>query len=117
MERRRKLTKEERTLIHNKFNGKCAYCGCKLNLNEMTADHVVPLRKGGVDSTENMYPACKSCNHYKSTYTLEQFKAQLELIPERLIKSSSTFRLALKYGLITISDKKIKFECERRKYK
>jgi 5-methylcytosine-specific restriction endonuclease McrA len=99
--KRRKLTKEERKQLHSKYDQKCAYCGHKLNYNEMTADHIIPLHKNGTDDIENMNPACRSCNHYKSTYTTEQFREQIKAIPGRLMKSSATFRLAVKYGLIT----------------
>ena len=115
--KRRKLMKAERLLVYDKFNGKCAYCGCKLNYNEMTVDHVEPLRNGGIDEVINMYPSCRSCNHYKSTYTTDKFKHEIGQIPSRLLKSSATFRLAVKYGLVEIKEKEIKFECERRKYK
>ena len=99
--KRRKLIKEERQYLLNKYNQKCAYCGCDLNYESLTADHIIPLHKNGTDNIENMNPACRSCNHYKSTYTTEQFREQIKAIPGRLMKSSATFRLAVKYGLIT----------------
>lgn len=113
---RKKLTKTERLLIFNKFNQKCAYCGSKLNYNEMTADHVVPLNKDGTDEINNIYPACRSCNHHKGSFTVGQFKKELEKTAMKLSKSNAMFRLAVKYGLVEIKDKEIRFECERRKY-
>lgn len=36
----------------------CAYCGEPAT----EVDHVVPLRRGGVDEESNLVPACKPCN-------------------------------------------------------
>lgn len=38
---------------------------------------IAPLKKGGSDATDNIWPACRSCNHYKSTLTVEQFRAAI----------------------------------------
>lgn len=113
LERRKKITKEERTQIYNKSGGRCAYCGEKINFSDMQVDHVVPLRLGGEDSIENMACSCRSCNKYKSTYTVEKFREQIEQIPGRLLRDSSTFRLAVRYGLIEIKDKDVEFWLER----
>lgn len=74
MSNRKRLTKEERNLILEKTNGHCAYCGCPISSEEMQVDHIMPLRKGGVDAIENMLPACRSRNHYKSTLSIQQFR-------------------------------------------
>lgn len=107
--KRKKLTKEERLDIYNKYNGRCGYCGEKIDIKDMQVDHIVALRVGGTDTLDNMICACRSCNHYKSTYTLEVFEKQLQEIPNRLIRDSVIFRIALRYGLIEIKDKEIEF--------
>ena len=107
--KRKKLTKQERLDIYNKYNGRCGYCGEKINIKDMQVDHIVALRVGGTDTLDNMICACRSCNHYKSTYTLEVFEKQLQEIPNRLIRDSVIFRIALRYGLIEIKDKKVEF--------
>ena len=73
MSDRRKLTAAERQQIYEKFGGRCAYCGCEITIKDMQADHVVPLHLGGEDDISNLYPACRACNHYKSTYTVERW--------------------------------------------
>lgn len=80
--KRRKLSLDERVQLHNKFDGHCAYCGCKISLKEMTSDHVKPLEKGGADTVDNLFPACFTCNHYKNRYTVEQFRRKLREAPE-----------------------------------
>lgn len=89
--KRRQFTKEERLEIYNKYNGHCAYCGCELNLEEMTVDHILPLYRGGTNYPTNLNPSCRSCNKYKATYTVEDFRKQLSLILERLNNSKPTY--------------------------
>jgi 5-methylcytosine-specific restriction endonuclease McrA len=53
----------------------CQYCGTRgINL---TIDHVVPRRLGGIHSWENLVTACASCNHRKGGRTIEQAGMQL----------------------------------------
>jgi 5-methylcytosine-specific restriction endonuclease McrA len=44
------------------YNSECIYCGDRNNIN---ADHVVPLSKGGTNSEGNLQPLCGSCNSSK----------------------------------------------------
>lgn len=43
----------------------CAYCGMKTPEEDRTADHVIPLSKGGKHSASNMVMACHQCNSTK----------------------------------------------------
>lgn len=98
--KRRKLTASERQQIYEKFGGRCAYCGCNITIKEMQADHVVPLHLGGADDIINLYPACRSCNHYKSTYTVERFREIIQRAPAVLMKGSATYRNIVRFRLI-----------------
>lgn len=55
------------------FKGKCAYCGGP----EQVLDHVVPLFLGGLNSFDNILPACHSCNMSKGTLRVLDFLASL----------------------------------------
>ena len=99
-QRRRALTPFERQQIYGKFGGHCAYCGCEITIKDMQADHVVPLYLGGADDISNLYPACRACNHYKSTYTVEKFRVVIQQAPALLMKSSATYRSLVRFGLI-----------------
>lgn len=111
---RRRLTKAERQAVYDKIGGYCAYCGCSITLSEMQADHIVPLHKGGADEVDNMLPACRSCNHYKSTLTMEQFRECVERWPEVLARDSVTYRNAVRFGLVSPTPHKVVFyfECQ-----
>lgn len=104
------MTKRES--IHAKYSGHCSYCGETITLKEMQIDHIVPKLKGGGDELDNLNPACRACNFYKGSETIEQFKEMLSTIPARLEKLF-IFRLAVKYGLISINKKEIKFYYEK----
>lgn len=99
--KRRKLTKTERQEIYDKCHGCCAYCGYPLEYKDMQADHVIPLYNGGKDELDNMLPACRSCNHYKSTLSLDRFRAMVDRIPETLERDSATYRIGRRFGKVT----------------
>jgi len=48
-------------------DGICHYCGRQVGHRALTADHVVPLIRGGRSSRSNMVPACKDCNNRKQS--------------------------------------------------
>lgn len=92
---RRRFTKAEREQVYQKCGGRCAYCGCPITFEEMQADHMVPLRKGGSDTLDNLLPACRSCNHYKHTLTVEEFRAYVSGIPARLMRDNIPYQVGV----------------------
>lgn len=110
---RRRLLTKERKEIYNKCNGHCAYCGAEITFRGMQADHVHPLRRGGADTVENMLPACRNCNHYKHTLTVEEFRQYITDIPKRLERDSVAFRVGERFGIISASDKPVAFYFEK----
>lgn len=46
----------------DQYGNKCLCCG---KLGKLTADHVVPLAKGGSNSISNIQPLCSRCNSRK----------------------------------------------------
>jgi HNH endonuclease len=57
----------------------CVYCGCSLQVEDCTIDHLVPLARGGLDEMANYVTACASCNQAKAAVPLEVFATQLRL--------------------------------------
>jgi 5-methylcytosine-specific restriction endonuclease McrA len=105
--------KNIRGIIFSKYKGKCAYCGCSLNLSNFTVDHIEPKfrnytdkelerynRKRGKCKIENYNPCCKSCNSSKSTFTIEKWREEINKKYDRLLRDSSSFRLLNRFNLI-----------------
>lgn len=111
--KRRKWTKEERKQIFQKYKGHCAYCGLPITIQEMQVDHIVALKRGGPDSIENANPACRMCNKYKDTLTLYDFKNWLLAGVTGRLRKLFIFRIAERYGMISVNDWDKKFYFER----
>lgn len=119
--KRKPINKETRRQVYEKYNGHCAYCGCKLDYKYMQVDHVIPVYwtddvlrnryEGDVDTVDNYMPSCKMCNFYKSTFGIKDFRKRIETIPDRLEKVF-IYRLGIKYGFIKVQKPNIKFYFE-----
>ena len=113
----RKITKEQREKVYQKYNGHCAYCGKKIAYKEMQVDHLVPLADypfgRGENTIENMMPACRRCNHYKRAKPLEDWRRMIEEIPNKLDRDSYIYKVGVDYGLVEPKPRKIKFYFEQ----
>lgn len=118
-----KLTKVQRAALREKFNGRCAYCGKPLG-DKWHADHIEPIVRndwGQVprgpdyperDTAENMNPACPPCNIDKHSLTLESWRQMIQRSNEVLARDVSTFRRAVRYGLIELKTEPVRFYFE-----
>lgn len=97
---RRSIPKSLRLKVYEKCGGHCAYCGCKLEFKELQVNHIKPLRVGGTNELDNYLPACRSCNHYKSTLDLEQFRSYLSTCSARLVRDCVAYNVAIRFGII-----------------
>ena len=101
---------ELKRLVHQKLDGKCAYCGYDIDLYDFHLDHFIPKRRykerfqnviveHGSDGIHNLMPACSSCNSCKSDLTIEEFR---ERIMDRLnrVNLTSEYKIAKRFGLI-----------------
>lgn len=62
--------------------------------------HAEKQSEQGTDTVDNMLPACRSCNHYKSRSTLEGFRKMVAAMPDTLMRDSNTYKNAVRFGLV-----------------
>lgn len=124
--------KFDRPEVYAKYNGHCAYCGEKIKYKDMQVDHIIPkvdfvrhvanrihvpdflkhLTVDDVNHIDNLNPACKVCNKWKSFHHLELFRSEIEMQVKRLNAYSANYRMAKRFGLITENVKPIFFYYE-----
>ena len=115
---------ELRTRVYLKFNKRCAYCGRELTMKQLQIDHQTPTGtydKGGffteeqwttkVNEFENLFPACRSCNHYKRNDNLTEFRHKMKTLHERIEKHYIN-KVGINYGIITMKPFNGKFYFE-----
>lgn len=116
--KRRRIGTETRRELWERENRRCAYCGTKIGLSEVTVDHKIPLSRGGPDSRENMVCACIGCNKLKADKTVEEFRKSVGAIEQDLLNESPKFRAALRFRILRENKKKrILFQFEARERK
>lgn len=82
----RDYVKPQRRVAFTRFNlflrdeFTCQYCGSK---KDLTFDHVLPRKLGGVTSWENVVAACASCNTRKGHKRLRESGLRLKRSPAR----------------------------------
>ena len=67
------FTYEEFFALCNESRWICTYCGCRLDPETATADHMIPLSRNGSNDIKNIAPACQSCNSRKKDKTPEEY--------------------------------------------
>jgi hypothetical protein len=125
-----KLTKTQRAALREKFGGLCAYCGEPLG-PRWHADHVEPVMRRSIwvrgqgfvptgeldwperDKLSNFNPACAPCNLYKGTLDLESWRKAIQHLNDLLLRDSSPFRHALRFGLVAEMRQPVLFHFER----
>jgi len=60
---RRRTKGFSKSFVDKNINSKCIYCECKLNHENASADHIVPISKGGNNNQLNLIVVCKKCNN------------------------------------------------------
>ncbi|WP_217160970.1 HNH endonuclease [Thiocystis violascens] len=60
----------------------CCYCGSNQFLS---ADHLIPTKRGGANTGDNLVWACRSCNSSKSTHDALEWLAERKEFPSILL--------------------------------
>ena len=134
------ITKKDREALFNKFDGKCAYCGCELKKG-WHVDHFEPIWRGKRDvldkngkriwdsekheyksesfmyhpqnhNAENYMPACASCNILKGGNNLEAFRSIIANFINSLNSYTNQYKFAKRYGLVEETNKPVVFYFE-----
>ncbi len=122
--------KIDREVVHAKYDGHCAYCGCEITVKQMQVDHIIPKRQYsethgclivncqkfteyGLDDIRNLNPACRVCNNWKLTHSIEQFRHEISMQVERVRAKTAGFRMSEKYGLVQEIKQPVIFYFER----
>ena len=120
------IKKEIREQVWNKYDKCCAYCGTKLEYKQLQVDHIKAHWHNGTEEEckkwkvtkgkheiKNFNPSCARCNRWKSTFTIEAFRNEIQQQLIRLKRDSSNYRIALDYSMIVEDNKPIEFFFER----
>ena len=107
---KKKINRQE---VYDKCGGHCGYCGKDITIKQMQVDHIKPLYRNdkvttlevwgverGTDDFENLIPSCARCNRWKSTFSVEMFRKEIELQIRRLNDYNNNYRMAKDFGLI-----------------
>lgn len=123
------MNKSERENIFNKYDGKCAYCGCDLvkgwHVSKLLSEAPEVNEKGEFvinnDTIENKLPSCASCNMSRTRdnsgnryITIEGFRKQI-IYNLEFMQSFSYYQRCLRFGLIQENIKPVVFYFEQYK--
>lgn len=126
MSKHKAIPKKIRLSLYDKYNHKCAYCGCDLEYKDMQIDHIASvyantdinnnMTEEEMYSEKNLLPACRQCNFYKSSMTLEDFRKRIRIVMMNNLRKNFGYRMAIKYGLVVENNKDIVFYFETLNY-
>ena len=128
------LNSKTREAVYKKYDAHCSYCGEEMkSIKEMQVDHCIPqscfkmhtknnfkvpahlrhLTESDVNHIDNLMPACRVCNKWKSSHDLELFRSEIEAQIERLNSYNSNYRFAKRYDLLVEVNKPVVFYFEK----
>lgn len=83
-----------RERIYSQLDGHCAYCGAEIDIEYFHVDHKNPKSKGGLDSPDNLVPACTDCNLSKGDLSIEDFREKISHAIPTALENSAPLRIA-----------------------
>ena len=126
------MKKIDRKTVYDKCAGHCAYCGCEIAIKGMHVDHVEPVFRYSVwssekhryiptgemwrknnDNMDNLLPSCAPCNLWKGAMGLDDFRDSVRTQIDKIKKINGGFRLLMRFGIVTVNDPPELFYFER----
>lgn len=123
--KRKAFSKKTRNEVYSMFDGRCAYCGEKIEMKDMQIDHKMSVYRDyyctgkqeqiqkSINDISNLYPSCRRCNYYKGTGDIDMFRDKTKNILERTCVNSFQAKLAMQYGIIKLLEWDGKFFFEK----
>lgn len=59
--------------LEENINSDCIYCGDKLNVENATADHIIPISSGGNNCKVNLVVCCVDCNNERGSMSFKNY--------------------------------------------
>lgn len=111
---RKSIPKEIRRRVYEKYQHRCAYCGLELEDSDMQISMKIPYyQTEDASCYENILPACRLCNSYKRTLTVNEFRKKI-LGFRQVLLSNPKYQMLHRFGLISDEeDAKITFFFEQ----
>lgn len=72
IEHRKGISLGVRYSILKRDNFRCTICGADAAENRLIVDHIIPIVRGGINTTDNLRTLCTACNHGKMIYEHEK---------------------------------------------
>ena len=91
------FTKQQRSILYQKANGRCTLCNKAISFNEMHADHIYPWSKGGRTDISNGQALCPKCNLSKGNNTNPKGSIMLNL---RTCKAMNNIEIKSKFPML-----------------
>lgn len=70
---KRRTTGFAKEFLEENKDSKCIYCMSKLNSENATADHIVPISEGGNNCQVNLVVCCKDCNSERGNMNFKDY--------------------------------------------
>ena len=70
---KRRTSGYAKEFIDKNKDAKCLYCDNELNLENATADHIIPISHGGNNSQVNLVVCCKDCNSERNNIKFKTY--------------------------------------------
>jgi 5-methylcytosine-specific restriction endonuclease McrA len=124
-----KIKGARRWFVFNKFKQRCAYCGNPIRYDHFEVDHILSkatfkaYRRLGkfpispitgrpihdINTIENLFPSCVSCNRLKKDLSIEDFRALLSNLREVLRNKTPAFKHAARFHLASTCNIPVEF--------
>ena len=103
---KRDYTREEKEIMNKvkQSSSNCYYCGCKLNNNQKTIDHKLPMSRGWKTTEDNLVVSCIDCNQDKDSMTEDEFNHQLRGMENQMRYQGLTLEDYAKYVGKTVEE-------------